>query len=91
MKLLWRIVVPVACVALTGGAAVGWHFLEARATQRKLVEGAKACRVRAERGEENAQYDLARRYYQGKGVKVLALASCSSNLPLVIFFKERGE
>jgi len=68
MKLLWRIVVPVACVALTGGAAVTWHFLEARATQRKLVEGAKACRVRAEQGEENAQYDLGRLYYQGKGV-----------------------
>jgi len=68
MKSRWRIAVPVGCVALICGAALTWHFVKARATERKLAADAKACRVRAEQGDSNAQYDLARLYYQGKGV-----------------------
>jgi TPR repeat protein len=68
MKLLWKIGIPVSCVALICGFAVTWHFVKARATQRKLDEDARACRVGAEQGDANAQYELARLYYQGEGV-----------------------
>jgi TPR repeat protein len=68
VKSLWRIAVPVICVALICGAAVSWHFAKTRTIERRLVEDAKACRLRAEQGDANAQYDLARLYYQGKGV-----------------------
>jgi Sel1 repeat len=51
------------------GAAISWHFVKARGTERKLTDAAKACRLRAEQGDTNAQYDLAGMYYQGKGVR----------------------
>ncbi len=66
MKLLWKFAVLGFCLVLM--AAVSWHFIKARATQRKLAEDAKAFGVRAEQGDANAQYVLARLYYQGKGV-----------------------
>jgi hypothetical protein len=62
------IALPISCVALICGAAVTWHFVEARATERKFAEDAKACRVRAEQGDAKAQSDLAGMYYHGKGV-----------------------
>jgi TPR repeat protein len=68
MKSLWMIALPISCVALICGAAVTWHFVEARATERKLAEDAKACRVRAEQADAKAQSDLAGMYYHGKGV-----------------------
>src|SRR5690349_3273633 len=68
MKSFWRIAVPVGCVALICVVAIVWHFVGARATTRTLAEDAKTCRVRAEQGDANAQYDLARLYYHGKGV-----------------------
>lgn len=68
MKSLWRITVPVSGVALICGAAIAWHFVAVRAVKRKLSEDAKACRVRAEQGDANAQSELARLYYHGKGV-----------------------
>jgi len=43
-------------------------LFEASATERKLAEDAKACRVRAEQGDAKAQYELAGMYYRGKGV-----------------------
>jgi len=55
-------------VALICGAAISWHFVKVRVTERRLTEAAKACRLRAEQGDTNAQNDLAGRYYQGKGV-----------------------
>jgi TPR repeat protein len=69
MKSHWGIAAAVTCVALTCGVAITWHFAGTRAIQRKLVNDAKACQVRADQGDAKAQYDLARLYYQGKGVK----------------------
>jgi TPR repeat protein len=68
MKSLSRFAVVVGCVALICGAAVTWHLVKTRAAERKLVADANACRVRAEQGDANAEYDLARLYHQGKGV-----------------------
>lgn len=68
MKSLQRIAVFVGFVALICSAAIAWHFVEARATVRRLAEDARTSRERAEHGDANAQYDLARLYYQGKGV-----------------------
>lgn len=68
MKSLGMIAVPIVAVALICGTAVSWHFVKTGATERKLAEDTKACRVRAEQGDANAQYDLASKYYRGKGV-----------------------
>ena len=68
MKLLPKLAVPVLCLVLICAIAVAWHFIKAKATQRKLVEDAKTLRVRAEQGDAYAQYELARLYYKGKGV-----------------------
>lgn len=66
MKSLAKLAVPALCLVLM--AAVSWHFIKVRAIQRKLVDDAQACRVRAEQGDAKAQADLARLYYQGEGV-----------------------
>jgi hypothetical protein len=68
MKPLWRIAVPVSCVVLICAGAIVWHFVEARATDRKLAASAKARRARDEQGDAKAQSDLASMYYHGKGV-----------------------
>ncbi|HLM82396.1 MAG TPA: tetratricopeptide repeat protein [Terriglobales bacterium] len=68
MKLIGKFAVPLICVALICGAAIGWRLVKARVTERKLTEAAKACRLRAEQGDANAQHELAGMFYRGKGV-----------------------
>jgi Sel1 repeat len=69
MKSLGRISTIVVGIALIcGAAAFGWHFVKARASARRLARDANACRARADQGDANAEYELARFYYQGKGV-----------------------
>jgi TPR repeat protein len=68
MKPLWRIAVPISCVALICGAAITWHFVQVRVTRQKLAEDAKACRVRAEQGDAKSQYDLGHMYLHGEGL-----------------------
>jgi hypothetical protein len=68
MKSPWRIGVAVSCVVLISGAAITWHFVEARVADRKLAADATARRARAEQGDAKAQSDLASMYYHGKGV-----------------------
>jgi TPR repeat protein len=68
MKSIGKFAAPLICVALFCGAAISWHFIKARVTERKLAEAAKAFRLRAEQGDANAQHELAGMYYQGKGV-----------------------
>jgi len=48
--------------------AITWHFVRARANERKLAEDARVCRVRAEQRDADAEYRLALLYQQGKGV-----------------------
>ena len=65
MKLLWRTAALVVSVALISGAAIIWRIAS---THRQLTEEASNYQLRAEPGDANAQYELARLYYQGKGV-----------------------
>ncbi len=64
----WKIAVAVVCVALFSAAAIIWHFDKARAQQRKLAEDARVCRIRAEKGDANAQSALGHIYYHGDGM-----------------------
>jgi TPR repeat protein len=68
MRLFWKIAIPVACVAVVGGAAVGWSAYKAKMNGQRLAEAAKACRVRAEQGDAQAEYQLSHMYYYGQGV-----------------------
>ncbi len=68
VKPLSTIAVPIGFVALICVAAVAWHFFHANAAARTLMEQAKVYRAQAEHGDSTAQYELARLYYQGKGV-----------------------
>jgi len=68
MKLLWRITALIGSVALICGATIVWHFARVRANHRELTEEARARQLRADHGDATAQYELARMYYQGKGV-----------------------
>jgi hypothetical protein len=68
MKSLRRITALVSFLTLICGAAVTWHFVKARITERKLTRDAKAYRIQAEQGDAKAQSDLATMYYHGKGV-----------------------
>jgi len=68
MRRAWKIVLPVTCAVLIGGTMtfelVHRHHLE----QQKLAQEAQGYRVRAEKGEAEAQYSLARMYFKGQGV-----------------------
>lgn len=68
MRLFWKIAIPVACVAVIGGAAVGWSAYKAKVNRQRLTEAARACRVRAEQGDAQAEYELSHMYYYGQGV-----------------------
>lgn len=68
MRLLWRTTAFVGTIALICGAVIVWHLAKVRASHRKLTAEANACRLRAGHGDANAQYEMARLYYHGKGV-----------------------
>src|SRR6516162_9948174 len=55
------------CLAIICVAPILWSAYKERTTQRKLAESARQCRVRAERGDTDAQYRLGSVYYYGKG------------------------
>jgi TPR repeat protein len=65
MRLFWKIAAAVLCLFVIGGVAVTWYVYKAKA---KLVEAAHACRVKAEQGDVNAEYDLGHMYNHGLGV-----------------------
>src|SRR6266404_6354279 len=58
----------VICVAAIWGAVVLWQGYKHRVNERKLAEAARADRVRAERGDAQAQYELGVSYASGRGV-----------------------
>ena len=58
----------VTCVAVIGGAAILWRVYKEKATERKLAEEVRVIRVRAEKGEADAQYRLGLSYCYGQGV-----------------------
>jgi TPR repeat protein len=68
MGRFWKIATLVACVTVICGAAIVRLEYKKRATDRKLAEAARACRVRAEQGDAGAEFKLGRMYYYGTGV-----------------------
>jgi Sel1 repeat len=66
MRSIWKVVaILVACVAVIAGIGFGWR---AHRAKMKLAEAARVCRLRAEQGDAQAEYDLGKLYYYGKGV-----------------------
>ncbi len=68
MRLFWKIAIPASCAALIGGAIAFALVHRRHLEQQRLAQEAQAYRVRAEKGEAEAQYDLARMYSKGQGV-----------------------
>lgn len=66
VKSSWKIAALVSCVIPICGAAITRHLVKARADQRKLSEDANVYRARAEQGDAEAQFNLARAYYHGQ-------------------------
>jgi hypothetical protein len=67
MTSAWKIAVPVACVAVIGGAAILWPAYKEEAMERKLAD---ATRERAEQSDAHAQKSLGSMYYEGNGVRL---------------------
>jgi Sel1 repeat len=67
MRLLWKIAALVALLAMVGGAVL-WSVHTRNANNRKLAAKVEDCRVRAEKGDANAQFDLSGMYYRGSGL-----------------------
>jgi TPR repeat protein len=65
MKSAWKVVVPVACVALICAAG---YLLWKRANEHRAAAAFAACRVKAEQGDAKSQYGLGRMYFYGLGV-----------------------
>jgi TPR repeat protein len=65
MTSLRKIAASVTCVAVICGTAILWPVFKRRATERKF---AQATRVRAEQGDANAQYSLAKMYANSQRV-----------------------
>jgi TPR repeat protein len=63
----WKVVVTAICITAIFGAALFWYARK-KAEERRLIEDAQSCRVRAEHGDAISQQELAQLYYQGKGV-----------------------
>jgi TPR repeat protein len=69
MNRFWRITVTLACVVAIGVGAFFWyqHSTE-KAVEDKLADAVQHFRVRAQRGDAQAQSSLALTYYNGQGV-----------------------
>ena len=69
MRLIWKIAVPIACLALLAAAAWGWHVHQSNVAQAaKLAEEVRVARAGAEQGNGEAQTKLGHFYYYGLGV-----------------------
>jgi len=68
MASLRKFAAPLLCLALICGAAFLWPVYKQKASERKLADAARACRVLAEQGDANAQGRLGYMYFEGKGV-----------------------
>ncbi|MGA8742666.1 MAG: tetratricopeptide repeat protein [Terracidiphilus sp.] len=68
MKLLWKIFALVfACVVTIAGWGIVWHLMQLK-TQATQAEDARATKLRADRGDAKAEYELGGMYYHGEGV-----------------------
>lgn len=60
-------VVP-ACVVALGAAAITWNVVRMRTTEHKYAGELRQYQSGAERGDANAEYELGRMYFWGRGV-----------------------
>ncbi len=58
----------MACVILIGAAAIFWYAHKALVDRQKLAAQVKLLQQRANQGDAQAEYDLGRMYYWGRGV-----------------------
>jgi hypothetical protein len=64
-----KIAASATCVVVICGAALLlWPVYKQKAIERKLAEAARECRIRAERGDADAEFRLAEICRDGKGV-----------------------
>ena len=69
MKASGKVAIGIACLALICGATIVWRVHKRRAIeQKKVADAIGAYRVRAENGDDAAQYRLAYMFHEGKGV-----------------------
>jgi hypothetical protein len=68
MRLIWKIAVPVACVAAIAGTLFALRLHRHNAEATKIAEELRVARIGAEQGNAVAEYNLARLYYAGRGV-----------------------
>lgn len=68
MKPIVRTFLVPACVVALGAAAIVWRVESMRITNRKLAVEVRQYRLGAERGDPNAEYQLGRMYFWGRGV-----------------------
>jgi TPR repeat protein len=69
MTSLRTIVIVLVCLAAISGAAIFWRVYQQNATERHFVDAVRELRPRAERGDAQAQSDLAFLYHRGQGVR----------------------
>jgi TPR repeat protein len=69
MRLIWKIAVPIACLAAIAGTSFAWHAHKTKAdAAAKLGEEVRVDRIGAMQGNAEAQTSLSRLYYYGWGV-----------------------
>jgi hypothetical protein len=69
MRLIWKIAVPIACLAAIAGASFAWHAHKTKAdAAAKVAEEVRVDRLGAEQGNAEAQTKLGHLYYYGRGV-----------------------
>jgi len=60
-------VVP-ACVVALGAAAIAWNVVRMRTTERRYANELRQYQSGADQGDANAEYELGRLYFWGRGV-----------------------
>lgn len=68
IPIIWKIALPIACVALTALAASLWQAHQTNAAAQKLAQAAQVARKAAEQGNGDAEVALGSLYVHGLGV-----------------------
>lgn len=68
MKSIVRAAAIPACVVALGAAVIIWNLQRTEVTKRKLADEAHLAQLRANQGDANAEYELGRMYFWGRGV-----------------------
>ncbi len=68
MRSAIRAIAVPACVVVIGAVVIFWRLHTMDATDRRLAEEARVAQLGANQGDANAQYDLGRMYFWGRGM-----------------------